>query len=107
MVMTEYVLDRSLSRVSLDHDRVLGVDHFVRYLGEERDAGKIMPPARLVSVVTPCYNEEETSSHSTTESRGIRENKRYDYEHIFIDNASTDGTIEQNKWIAGTIRMSD
>ncbi|MBM3313526.1 glycosyltransferase family 2 protein [candidate division WOR-3 bacterium] len=49
---------------------------------------------KLISIVTPCYNEEENV-------RGVCEQVRqamadfpgYDYEHIFIDNASRDRTV--------------
>jgi polyisoprenyl-phosphate glycosyltransferase len=49
---------------------------------------------KLISVVTPCYNEEENVQEV---ARVIKEvfdqyKGRYDYEHIFIDNASTDST---------------
>jgi polyisoprenyl-phosphate glycosyltransferase len=50
---------------------------------------------KLISIVTPCYNEEENVEEC---ARRIRELfaglGRYRYEHIFIDNASTDRTQE-------------
>lgn len=48
---------------------------------------------QLISIVTPCYNEEENVSAIAEAVRGImRTFPEYDYEHIFIDNASVDGT---------------
>jgi polyisoprenyl-phosphate glycosyltransferase len=49
---------------------------------------------KLISVVTPCYNEEDNVQEC---ARMIREvfnqyQGKYEYEHIFIDNASTDST---------------
>jgi glycosyltransferase involved in cell wall biosynthesis len=47
----------------------------------------------LLSVVTSCYNEEE-NVHALYEAvRGVMaKHPQYRYEHIFIDNASRDGT---------------
>ena len=52
------------------------------------------PPRKLLTVVTPCYNEEANVREM---SEAIRELfagplSKYDYEHIFIDNASRDRT---------------
>lgn len=56
---------------------------------------------KLISVVTACYNEEENverlSSAVRDVFRGLRD---YDYEHIFIDNASEDNTFAVLKRIA-------
>ncbi|MCG2711852.1 MAG: glycosyltransferase family 2 protein [Candidatus Omnitrophica bacterium] len=47
-----------------------------------------------ISVVTPCYNEEENVEELYMKVRAIfRELKGYNYEHIFIDNASQDKTV--------------
>lgn len=55
---------------------------------------------KLISIVTPCYNEIE-NVHELCERIATTMSKMpYDYEHIFIDNASTDGTIEVIKSIA-------
>ncbi len=46
---------------------------------------------KLISVVTPCHNEEanvrELHARIAAVFAGL---PSYDYEHIFIDNASTD-----------------
>lgn len=49
---------------------------------------------KLVSVVTPCYNEEKNVEAIYGEVKQIFDNlKNYRYEHIFIDNASKDRTV--------------
>jgi len=51
--------------------------------------------------VTPCYNEEENVRDMYERVRAaISEAGNYRYEHIFIDNASRDGTWQQLKAIA-------
>ena len=49
----------------------------------------------LISVVTPCYNEEANvrECHEALREVFLRDLPGYDYEHIFCDNASTDGTV--------------
>jgi len=48
---------------------------------------------KLISVVTACFNEEENVRPLEAEIRAIFDGlPQYDYEHIYIDNASTDGT---------------
>ena len=43
-----------------------------------------------ISVVTPCYNEEETvaACHAAVKALFEGELAAYDYEHLFCDNAS-------------------
>ena len=49
----------------------------------------------------PCYNEAENVEQAYREVRRIFENlPQYDYEHIFIDNASTDQTVDILKRLA-------
>lgn len=52
-------------------------------------------PRRRLSVVTPCYNEELNVRACRDAVRRIfaAELPDYDYEHIFCDNASKDGTV--------------
>ena len=53
-----------------------------------------MPGKKLVSIVTPCYNEEENVEDLHAQIIQIMEGiPEYDFEHIYIDNASTDQTI--------------
>jgi glycosyltransferase involved in cell wall biosynthesis len=55
----------------------------------------------LVSVVTGCYNEEENVADLVTRVRNqFARLPGYDYEHILIDNASTDATVERIKTLA-------
>ena len=50
---------------------------------------------RLVSIVTPCFNEEANVEQCHDEVRRIFEEELpdYDFEHIFVDNNSNDGTM--------------
>jgi len=49
---------------------------------------------KLITVVTPCYNEEGNVRALYEAVRDVfRGLPEYRYEHLFIDNASTDGTI--------------
>src|ERR1700678_3596450 len=57
----------------------------------------VRPPAppggRLISVVTPCYNEEDNVRECYEQVKKVfAQLPQYRYEHIFIDNASRDGT---------------
>jgi len=55
-----------------------------------------------ISVVTPCYNEEENVAEIYAQVKNIFDALgRYSYEHIFIDNASKDETVAILKEIAG------
>jgi len=55
-----------------------------------------MTTRKLISIVTPCYNEEDNVETTYTTARRIMEEQlgEYEYEHIFSDNASTDRTVE-------------
>jgi polyisoprenyl-phosphate glycosyltransferase len=49
----------------------------------------------FVTVLTPCYNEEDNVRELYAQVRGAMETvPDCDYEHLFIDNASEDGTVE-------------
>jgi glycosyltransferase involved in cell wall biosynthesis len=50
---------------------------------------------KLISIVSPCYNEEGNIEVLTTRVRDLFANlPQYRYEHIIIDNNSTDRTVE-------------
>lgn len=51
---------------------------------------------KLISIVTPCYNEEENIEKLYLSTRDVMHSvsDTYIYEHIFIDNSSTDKTIQ-------------
>ena len=56
---------------------------------------------RKISIVTPCFNEEENVEEVYKQVKSIfNDLPQYDYEHIFIDNASTDRTVEILRKIA-------
>jgi glycosyltransferase involved in cell wall biosynthesis len=49
---------------------------------------------KLISIVTPCYNEEENVEELHSQILQVMaEFPDYDIEHIYIDNASTDRTV--------------
>ena len=56
---------------------------------------------KTISIVTPCYNEEDNVVELYTRVRAVMATLgRYKYEHIFIDNASEDRTVEVLKGLA-------
>lgn len=56
---------------------------------------------KLISVVTACFNEEDNVEPLYERIKAqFAALSRYRYEHIFIDNASTDRTVERIKAIA-------
>lgn len=49
---------------------------------------------KLISIVTPCYNEQDNVEDLYQQVKAIfAEMPQYRYEHIFIDNDSTDKTV--------------
>lgn len=55
---------------------------------------------KLLSIVTPCYNEEDNVEELCLRIREVMRDVPYDYEHIFIDNSSTDSTVQKIKALA-------
>jgi polyisoprenyl-phosphate glycosyltransferase len=56
---------------------------------------------KKISVLTACYNEEKNVENLYYQVKDVfKQLPQYDYEHIFIDNSSTDKTIEILKSIA-------
>lgn len=57
---------------------------------------------KKISVVTPCYNEEENVAEVYRQVKAVFEERLpgYTYEHIFIDNASRDRTVAVLKDLA-------
>ena len=49
---------------------------------------------KKISILTPTFNEAENINELCLSIEKVMSNLAYDYEHIVIDNASTDGTIE-------------
>jgi glycosyltransferase involved in cell wall biosynthesis len=57
---------------------------------------------RKISVITPCFNEEDNVEVCASELRKVMFEKlpMYEYEHIFADNASTDATLQRLRALA-------
>ena len=56
---------------------------------------------KKISIITPCYNEEGNIKNAYNAVKEIFVNyKNYEYEHVFIDNKSTDNTREILKELA-------
>ena len=55
---------------------------------------------KLVSIVTPCFNEVMNVEAMTKSIAEIMKPYDYEYEHVWIDNASTDGTADKLREIA-------
>ncbi|MCX6065054.1 MAG: glycosyltransferase family 2 protein [Chloroflexi bacterium] len=53
-----------------------------------------------ISIVTPCYNEAENVDELYERIQNAMQGQGYEYEHIFIDNASTDRTVEKIRVLA-------
>jgi len=49
---------------------------------------------KKISIVTPCFNEEGNIQELYDRIKKVMEGLDYKFEHIFIDNASSDRTIE-------------
>ncbi|WP_229722790.1 glycosyltransferase family 2 protein [Xylophilus rhododendri] len=59
---------------------------------------------KLISIVTPCYNEEGNVEELAARIAATMATLPYEYEHIFIDNHSTDGTAGLIKSMAAADR---
>jgi polyisoprenyl-phosphate glycosyltransferase len=55
---------------------------------------------KRISIVTPCLNEEENVQELSARIIQVMEGLNYDYELIFIDNSSTDRTVENLRKLA-------
>jgi glycosyltransferase involved in cell wall biosynthesis len=53
-----------------------------------------------ISIITPCFNEEENVRELYERIKKVMAGFQYEYEHIFIDNASTDRTVELIRTLA-------
>jgi glycosyltransferase involved in cell wall biosynthesis len=57
-----------------------------------------MTPKKLISILTPCFNESGNVDLLCEKIREtLKQLPNYDYEHVFIDNASTDDTVAKIK----------
>ncbi len=57
---------------------------------------------KLISIITPCYNEQASVAECYETIKKVIETElsHYTYEHIFCDNCSTDNTVKVLKEIA-------
>jgi glycosyltransferase involved in cell wall biosynthesis len=55
---------------------------------------------KKISIVTGCYNEEDNVEELNQRINKVMDGLGYEYEHIFIDNASTDGTQQKLRQLA-------
>ncbi|WP_174634731.1 glycosyltransferase family 2 protein [Yersinia thracica] len=55
---------------------------------------------KLISIVTPCYNEEANIDELYQRIIDVMARLDYDYEHIFIDNCSTDNSLVKLRALA-------
>jgi polyisoprenyl-phosphate glycosyltransferase len=53
-----------------------------------------------ISIITPCYNEEGNVNELYERIHAAMQGLNYEYDHIFIDNASTDTTVEKIRALA-------
>ena len=53
-----------------------------------------------ISVVTPTFNEVENIKKIYFDIKNQLQKIKFDYEHLIIDNNSTDGTIDKIKQLA-------
>lgn len=59
----------------------------------------MIPANKLISIVTPCFNEIDNIDELCRRIADTMSRLPYDYEHICIDNHSTDGTADRIKQI--------
>ena len=59
-----------------------------------------MTQKKLISIVTPCFNEEDNIEELYRRIVAVMVAQPYDYEHICIDNCSSDGTVKKIKELA-------
>ena len=52
---------------------------------------------KLISIITPTYNEKDNINELCEKISKEMSNLDYDYEHIVIDNHSNDGTVDKLK----------
>lgn len=55
---------------------------------------------KLISIVVPCFNEEENVFELYEQIKNVFKKNFYNYEILFIDNASKDGTVNLLKKMA-------
>ena len=53
--------------------------------------------SKMISIVTPCYNEEDNICELISQVRKVMSGLDHPYEHILVDNRSTDSTWDKIK----------
>lgn len=56
--------------------------------------------SKLISIVTPCYNESQNIEELHERIAAVMQKLPYEYEHICIDNSSNDNTVAKLRKIA-------
>ena len=60
-----------------------------------------MPDRKRITIMTPCFNEELNVRELHRRTRAVMDGlPQYEYQHIFIDNASHDGTVAELRAMA-------
>src|SRR5438874_2558106 len=61
-----------------------------------------MPASKLISVISPCFNEQDNVVTCYEKVREIFASQlpTYEFEHVFADNASSDATLNRLHEIA-------
>ena len=55
---------------------------------------------KTITILTPTLNEESNVDELVSRvSKVITEHPKYNFEHLFIDNSSSDGTVDKLKKI--------
>ena len=61
-----------------------------------------MAHRQLISLISPCFNEEGNIDELYRRASSMMASlPKYDFEYLFIDNASTDGTVDKLRALAG------
>lgn len=60
----------------------------------------LLPEKKIISIVTPCFNEAGNVEELCDRIAKVMSRLPYDYEHICIDNASTDTTVAKLRKLA-------
>ena len=59
---------------------------------------------KIITIITPCFNEQDNIDDVYREIKSVFDDlSEYGYEHLFIDNASTDNTVSYTHLTLPTI----
>ncbi len=65
------------------------------YKANDRKSERPRPARPLISIVAPCYNEEDAVAPFAKAVQAVLEGADFDYEILFIEDGSADGTRDQ------------